>query len=437
MPKPAMNLNEGSVANGDADQAEKIKEIRPATFKGPKTIELTYSRVEFVQHILPYYAPCICLASLYIVYFTANGNLSWVLFSAYLINFPYFKRAAKTPQQEGNLDRNTERIFKADQRFLGPVYAYVLVDTLSWVWCLCVVSGVYPSFLPAWMFEDKITQTLGGWILFTFSWGYMAGVDGLAGHELIHKRHAFDKGLGMMTYTKILYSHFLLEHSAGHHRHVATPEDPATAKKGENFYTFAVKSAWGGHVATWQRETSRLQTKYDCEEVSLLTHLTENRMSWFAALHIALMGSIWAVFGKRAVLFQVCYALVGVFFIELINYTEHYGLLRKKDARGIYEPITEQHSWNAPSSPLLFRIQRHSDHHMHAYRPYQILRKIDNSPAMPYMYLYSMLIALCPPLWRMTMDQLLHNKERRGEGAVKAFFICFLVSLAYSTYSFV
>ena len=47
------------------------------------------------------------------------------------------------------------------------------------------------------------------------------------------------------------------------------------------------------------------------------------------------------MFGWRAVCFQVCYSLVGIFFIELINYTEHYGLLRKKDARGIYEPINE------------------------------------------------------------------------------------------------
>jgi alkane 1-monooxygenase len=101
-----------------------------------------------------------------------------------------------------------------------------------------------------------------------------------------------------------------------------------------------------------------------------MTQLKENRISWFAALHIAMLVTILNVFGWRALCFQLSYATVGVFFIELINYTEHYGLLRKKDARGIYEPINEQHSWNAQSSHLLFRIQRHSDHHMHAYRPY-------------------------------------------------------------------
>jgi len=101
---------------------------------------------------------------------------------------------------------------------------------------------------------------------------------------------------------------------------------------------------------------------------------------------------------------------VGIFFIELINYVEHYGLERKKDHRGIYEAITEKHSWNSSSSPLLFRIQRHSDHHMHAYRPYQILRKIDKAPTLPFDYLYSMLLALVPPLWFATIDPKLETK---------------------------
>lgn len=127
-------------------------------------------------------------------------------------------------------------------------------------------------------------------------------------------------------------------------------------------------------------------------------------MTWFALLHVGMVGAIYQLFGVRALKFQFLYSLVGIFFIELINYTEHYGLLRSKDKRGIYEPINEQHSWNAPSSHLLFRIQRHSDHHMHAYRPYQILRKLDEAPMMPYMYLYSLLLALCPPLWYSTMD---------------------------------
>jgi alkane 1-monooxygenase len=112
--------------------------------------------------------------------------------------------------------------------------------------------------MPAWCFEDKLTHTTAGFICFTFVWGYMAGVNGLAGHELIHRKEATNKAIGMFTFSKILYSHFLLEHSSGHHRNVATPEDSATARKGEIFFSFTLRSAIGGHVNTWNREMQRL-----------------------------------------------------------------------------------------------------------------------------------------------------------------------------------
>lgn len=131
----------------------------------------------------------------------------------------------------------------------------------------------------------------------------MAGINGLAGHELIHKRNSIDKSIGMSTYTKILYSHFLLEHSSGHHRNVATPEDAATAMKGETYYAFTVRSAIQGHLHTWERETSRLKIKHNRQEVPLRTQLMENRMVWFAALHVSILAAIQIIFGWRAVKF--------------------------------------------------------------------------------------------------------------------------------------
>lgn len=74
---------------------------------------------------------------------------------------------------------------------------------------------------------------------------------------------------------------------------------------------------------------------------------------------------------------------------------------------------------------------------MHSYRPYQILRKIDNAPLMPYQYLYSLLLATCPRLWFGTMDQMLVNKPPKNENETRLFFVFFVVSLAYSTYCFI
>lgn len=226
----------------------------------------------------------------------------WAILLAYVINFPYFKFERKLPQGETNLDRDSEIIYKADKRFLGPLYLFVLMDTLTWLWSLCVISGIHPSFMPASLFEDKISKSFGGYILFVFVWGYMAGVNGLAGHELIHRKEAFNKGLGMFTFSKIFYSHFLLEHSSGHHRNVATPEDSATARKGETFYAFTLRSSIGGHINTYNREVNRITLKYSPQTSSLI-FIFENRMTWFVLLHAMMMLVIYNVFGIRACAF--------------------------------------------------------------------------------------------------------------------------------------
>jgi hypothetical protein len=151
-------------------------------------------------------------------------------------------------------------VFSKDKRFFGPLYVFVLNDLLTWIWCLCLVSDQNPfaNTEYGFLFENKHGHSWVNWFVFTFVWGYMGGVNGLAGHELIHKKDPVNKLIGMFTYTKILYSHFLVEHSNGHHRNIATPEDSATARKNENFYAFAVRSAYGGHRNTFVRELDRI-----------------------------------------------------------------------------------------------------------------------------------------------------------------------------------
>ena len=59
-----------------------------------------------------------------------------------------------------------------------------------------------------------------------------------------------------------------------------------------------------------------------------------------------------------------------MFWLETVNYLEHYGLRRRKDENGIYESVGYVHSWSCVASPFAFKIQRHSDHHAHKFRPY-------------------------------------------------------------------
>lgn len=150
--------------------------------------------------------------------------------------------------------------------------------------------------------------------------------------------------------------------------------------------------------------------------MSYLTLILENRMAHFAVIHISIVVAIYTLLGWSAVKHQFWYTVVSDFMLEIINYVEHYGLTRKKDENGIYESINKFHSWNARSSPILFRLQRHSDHHAHSFRPYQVLRRLDDAPYHPFEYLHAMLITLIPPLWFYCVDPRVEYLKEMQEG---------------------
>ena len=64
--------------------------------------------------------------------------------------------------------------------------------------------------------------------------------------------------------------------------------------------------------------------------------------------------------------------MVGFSLLEVVNYLEHYGLLRGKRDDGRYERTRPEHSWNSnnvASNVLLYHLQRHSDHHANPTAP--------------------------------------------------------------------
>ncbi|RTL32519.1 MAG: alkane 1-monooxygenase, partial [Rhodocyclaceae bacterium] len=60
----------------------------------------------------------------------------------------------------------------------------------------------------------------------------VGGINGVAintAHELGHKHAAWERWLSRVVLAPVAYGHFFVEHNRGHHRRVATPEDPASA----------------------------------------------------------------------------------------------------------------------------------------------------------------------------------------------------------------
>ena len=190
---------------------------------------------------------------------------------------------------------------------------------------------------------------------FTFFWGFFTGLNAICGHELLHKRELINKICGNWGYAKFMYSHYLDDHIVGHHKHVATHKDPATAIKNESIYCFMIRSCYGTFAVSWDREFRRLRKKYGSNSSYCLLILN-NKMFWLLAFNISLLTSIYLILGFSSLKYQMVYMLWGVWYLEVINYIEHYGLMRKKDENGIYESINKNHSWNSLSSPCLFRI---------------------------------------------------------------------------------
>ncbi|MEU7901522.1 alkane 1-monooxygenase [Actinoplanes sp. NPDC049118] len=220
-------------------------------------------------------------------------------------------------------------------------------------------------------------------------------------HELGHKRESVERWLSKIALAPTGYGHFFVEHNRGHHVRVATPEDPASSRLGESYYRFWPRTVLGSLRSAWRLEGSR--------------HRLRGRSPWSIrneilhawAMTVALFAVLTLAFGLRVLPFLLVQAVVGFSVLEAVNYLEHYGLRRQRNAAGRYEKVDPRHSWNSDrltTNVFLFQLQRHSDHHANPLRRYQTLRSFDVSPQLPAGYATMLLLALIPPVWRRVMD---------------------------------
>ena len=235
----------------------------------------------------------------------------------------------------------------------------------------------------------------------------MAMVSGIAintAHELGHKRASMERWLSKIALAQSGYGHFFIEHNRGHHVRVATPEDPASSRLGESFWAFLPRTAWGSLRSSWELERERLGRS----GASAWSHRNDILNAW--AMTLALYAALIAVFGWVVLPYLLIQSVVGASLLEVVNYLEHYGLLRQRREDGRYERTAPEHSWNSnnvASNVLLYHLQRHSDHHANPMRRYQALRHMDGAPQLPTGYAGMIVLALVPPVWRRVMDRRL------------------------------
>ncbi len=270
------------------------------------------------------------------------------------------------------------------------VYAYIPTQFILTIWAAWLVAQGGLSNL----------QLVG----LIFTTGAINGIAINTAHELGHKKAAIDRWLAKLTLAPVAYGHFYIEHNKGHHKNVATPDDPASSKMGETFWAFLPRTMIGSIRSAWQIEKQRL-SRIDKSAWSLQNH---NLQAW--SLTLLLFGGLSLWLGPAILPFLLLQAFFGASLLEVINYIEHYGLLRQKDASGRYVRCAPEHSWNSNhvvTNLFLYQLQRHSDHHANPTRRFQALRHFDDSPQLPSGYASMLIPAYLPWLWFRLMDPLL------------------------------
>jgi alkane 1-monooxygenase len=272
-------------------------------------------------------------------------------------------------------------------------------------WCTYVFIPIqYAGLVLAcylWSSGDlSVVESLG----LAVTMGVVGGIAINTAHELGHKRENSEKWLSRVALAQTGYGHFFIEHNRGHHVRVATPEDPASSRMGESFWAFLPRTVKGSLVSAWGIEATRLD------------RLGKSRWSWRNdlvsawAMTVGLFAVLTIAFGPVVLPYLLIQAVLGFSLLEVVNYLEHYGLLRQKREDGRYQRCLPEHSWNSnniASNVLLYHLQRHSDHHANPTRRYQALRHVDEAPQLPTGYAGMIVLAWFPPVWRRVMDPIL------------------------------
>jgi len=242
--------------------------------------------------------------------------------------------------------------------------------------------------------------------------GLMIGMVGtIPAHELTHRtRDRISMVVGRWMLAFSFDTIFSVEHVYGHHRYVATAVDPATAPRGRSVYAHILLSTIRSNTSGWRIECARL------DRIGVAHWSAGNRVLRGQVMSLALLAAAHAMGGWIALAFFVACGLWAKALLEIVNYMEHYGMVRLPGA-----PVKPRHSWNTNrrlSSWTLFNLTRHSHHHAQGETPYHALRPLPGAPEMINGYLTTIVVALVPSLRHrlMTPKVLAWDRDHASAG---------------------
>lgn len=230
----------------------------------------------------------------------------------------------------------------------------------------------------------------------------LSGIATVVGHELVHRignKKAVTTGRWLMSLS--FDASFSIEHVFNHHVYVATEKDPVTAPRGRSIYKHVPIAIWGTNKSAWNIEAKRLSRK----QQSVFSLHNQFITGWLMTL--SWLGFVFLIASWQGMLFVSGVGLAAKVVLEIVNYMEHYGLVRHPRER-----VLPKHSWNTNrriSCWAMFNLPRHSHHHAKGAVPFEKLEAMPDAPIMIGGYISTIALVLVPPLWYKLMEPKLQH----------------------------
>ncbi len=192
----------------------------------------------------------------------------------------------------------------------------VLPDTILKLALVFQILSVLSLFVA--IYTEKL---IGGWVIAgAISTGINTGTLAIVtAHEMIHRKGSFWQRVGKFQLFTAGNIYFYNEHLFIHHKLVGTDKDPVSAKRGENYYTFVIRSITGQLKGAWRIEKEKLIRK----NKPLIS--SANYMGLYGLLLLLLVIVLALVQWQIALAF-IIQGITANFLLEYTNYVEHYGL---------------------------------------------------------------------------------------------------------------
>lgn len=339
---------------------------------------------------------------------------------------------------------NYFRIFFACLLYLAPAFIIFLVQQtggLLWCWSLpkwlfifgIMFDFVFPDdailglekfkakaivpifwLLPAlclWAsivicldFVTSYTLSLSSTVGLAVSCGMICAIATSCVHELSHQKSLFLKFISVLMISPIFYAHFIIEHTENHHLLVGTKEDSASAKLHEGFWRFLLRSLIDSLHSSFVFENNKKNKS------SSIFRVFKHRFILFHTLSVLIWMLLFSYFGIKSLLFLITQTVIGIIFIESVNYLQHYGLQRQfNQETQKYEDYSSLNTWDSNtvlSTLFIFNAGKHNEHHANENIKFYDLKSDSKGPMLPHGYPLMILLSFFPKIWFRVMDPM-------------------------------